>query len=263
MFHYSKAILRVGGRLLATYFFTLRKWAKHIERYPREKRFIKIRKIINAIARALQTDIYAFGLENVPVDRNYYMVCNHMSGFDPIPFIIKCDKRPLTFVGKSELKKAPFLPAAMSAIEGDYIDRDNLRQSLKVMLKVEDDLKKGEMSWMLFPEGTRRRDQLLPVGEFHHGSFRPPVKAQVPIVPAAIYGSFRVLKTHPQFKRYPVFISILKPLMPEDYASMNTAEIAELVRNNIQREVTYHLRPLDHKTMSERKYKKYRFNHIY
>ena len=262
MFHYTKAILRVGGRLLATYFFTLKKWAKHIDRYPRPKRFVKIRKIIGSISRALQVDLFAFGLENLPSDRNFYMVCNHMSGFDPIPFIIKTPSY-LTFVGKSELMKAPFLPAAMTVIEGDYIDRDNLRQSLKVMLKVEDDLKKGEMSWMIFPEGTRIRDQLLPVGEFHHGSFRPAIKSKVPIVPAAIYGSFRVLKTHPQFKRYPVFISILKPIMPEEYESMNTGDIAARVHEEVQREVTYHLRPLDHKTMSERKYKKYRFNHIY
>ena len=259
MFHYSKAILRVGGRLLATYFFTLKRWAKHMEKYPREIRFVKIRKIISAIGRALQVDIYPFGLENLPTDRNFYMVSNHMSGFDPIPFIIKCDS-PLTFVGKKELMTAPFLPVAMKVIEGDYIDRDNLRQSLKTMLKVEDDLKQGGKSWMLFPEGTRIRDQLLPVGEFHHGSFRPAIKAKVPIVPAAIYGSFRVLKTHPQFKRYPVFISIMKPIMPEDYEGKTTQEIAQIVQNRVQAEIMFKLRPTDHELMSRQKSKKYKFN---
>ena len=51
-------------------------------------------------------------------------------------------------------------------------------------------------------------------------------------------------------------------MYPEDYAGMSTAEVAEFMRNEIQREITYHLRPLDHKTMSERKDKKYRFNQI-
>lgn len=261
MFHYSKALLRDGVRLLATYFFTLKKWAKHLDKYPREKRYAKIRKIVGGISNALQVKITVFGLENLPTDRNYYLVSNHMSGFDPIPFIMNSD-RPTTFVGKKELMKAPFLPVAMQCIEGDYIDRDNLRQSLKVMLKVEEDLKKGEKSWMIFPEGTRIRDQMLPVAEFHHGTFRPAIKAQVPIVPAAIYGSFRVLKVKPQFKKYPVFISFLKPVMPEDYEGMSTADVAEMVRKEIQREVTYHLRPLDHKTMFETKDKKYRFNQI-
>lgn len=261
MFHYTKAILRVGPRLLGFYLFYLHRWARHIEKYPRELRFSKSRKVIAAISRALQAEVNVFGLENIPSDGNFFMVCNHMSAFDPIPFIAAVDK-PMTFVGKKELMDLPILPYAMTILEGEYIDRDNLRQSLKVMLKVEEDLKKHEKSWMIFPEGTRIRDQMLPVGEFHHGTFRPAVKAGVPIIPAATYGSFRVLKKKPQFKRYPVSISFLKPIMPEDYASLSTADVAKMAQEAIQREITYHLRPLDHKLMSESKDKKYRFNKI-
>ena len=261
MFHYSKAVLRVGIPLLWQYFTRIKRWARHLDRYPSAVRFVKIRQIIKSIQVALQVDLTVFGLENLPKDRNYCMVCNHMSAFDPIPFIVNSE-RHLTFVGKKELMKAPFIPKAMEVIEGEYIDRDDLRQSLKVMLRVEEDLKKGQKSWMIFPEGTRIRDQMMPVGEFHHGTFRPAYKAKVPIIPAAVYGSFRVLKKSPQFKKYPVSISILKPLMPEDYAGMNTADIAAYTREQIQREITYHLRPLDHKIMSETKDKKYRFNQI-
>ena len=260
MFHQNQ-ISRVGIPLLWQYFTRIKRWARHLDRYPSATRFVKIRKIIKSIQVALQVDLTVFGLENLPTDTNYCLVCNHMSAFDPVPFIVNSE-RHLTFVGKKELMKAPFIPAAMKVIEGEYIDRDDLRQSLKIMLRVEDSLKKGEKSWMIFPEGTRIRDQMLPVAPFHHGTFRPAVKAGVPIVPAAIYGSFRVLKVKPQFKKYPVIISFLKPIMPEDYEGMSTADIAEMVRKEIQREVTYHLRPLDHKVMSETKDKKYRFNQI-
>ena len=258
MFHYSKAALRIGIPLLATYFFTLKRWARHLERYPRERRFVKVRKIVGGISNALQVDITVFGLENLP-DTNFCMVSNHMSAFDPIPFMMSY-KKPLTFVGKKEILKTPFIPTAMRTVEGVYLDRDNLRQSLKVMLHVEDDLKQGEMSWMIFPEGTRIRDKLLPVADFHHGTFRPAMKAEVPIVPAAIYGSFRVLKKKPQFKRYPVYVSFLKPIMPEDYKGKSTGEVAIEAQNRVQREITYHLRPLDHKNMSEKKEKNYRFD---
>ena len=261
MFHYSKAVLRVGGRLLATYFFTLKRWAKHLEKHPRDNRFVKVRKIVGSISRALQVDITVFGAENLVMDSNFFLVSNHMSAFDPIPFISAIDKI-LTFVGKKELMDLPILPDAMTILEAEYIDRDNLRESLKVMLRVEDDLKKGEKSWMIFPEGTRIRDQMLPAGEFHHGTFRPAMKAKVPIVPAVIYGSFRVLKKKPQFKIYPVSISFLKPIMPEDYAKLSTAEVAAIVQKAVQKEITYHLRPLDHKLMSESKDKSYRFNKI-
>ena len=159
MFHYSKAVLRIGVPILATYFFKLKRWAKHLDKYPRERRFVKIRKIVGSISNALQVDITVFGKENLPKDRNFCMVANHMSAFDPIPFMMNYEK-PLTFVGKKELMKAPFIPVAMKVVEGVYLDRDNLRQSLKTMLHVEDDLKQGEMSWMIFPEGTRIRDKL-------------------------------------------------------------------------------------------------------
>ena len=185
MFHYTKALLKAIPRILVTYFFYLKKYAKHIDKYPRELRFSKMRTLSKKIIRALNGEIQVFGLENIPSDTNFCLVSNHMSMIDPLPFMITYEK-PLAFVGKIELEKMPMVPTAFKSIEGEYIDRDNLRQSLKVMLRVEDDLKKGEKSWMIFPEGTRIRDQLLPVQAFHHGTFRPAMKASVPIVPAAI-----------------------------------------------------------------------------
>jgi len=260
MFHYTKAVLRVVPRIIVTYLFRLKKYGKHPDKYPRARRFASMRKLSDRILRALGAKVTIFGLENLP-DTNFCMVSNHMSMIDPLPFMVNYDK-PLTFVGKKELMKMPMVPSAFKSIEGEYLDRDDLRQSLKVMMRVEEDLKQGEKSWMIFPEGTRIRDQLLPVGAFHHGTFRPAVKAGVPIVPAAIYGSFRLLKSKPQFKSYPVLISILKPFMPNDYAQMTTSEIAELMQKTIQREITYHLRPLDHKIMSESKDKKYCFTQV-
>ena len=48
--------------------------------------------------------------------------------------------------------------------------------------------------------------------------------------------------------------------MPEDYEGKSTGDIAIEAQNRVQREVTYHLRPLDHKIMSEKKEKHYRFD---
>ena len=261
MFHYTKAIFRVVPRIIVTYLFTLKKYAKNLAKYPRELRFGKIRDISRRIIRAFNGEIQVFGLENLPMDTNFYMVSNHMSMLDPLPYMVTYEK-PLTFVGKIELKKMPMVPRAFEVIEGEYIDRENLRQSLKMMLRVEEDLKKHNKSWMIFPEGTRIRDQLLPVQPFHPGSFRPAMKAGVPIVPAAIYGTFRILKSKPQFKKYPILVSFLKPLFPEFYDKMPSSDVAELAQKNIQREITYHLRPLDHKIMSESKDKKYRFTQV-
>ena len=256
MFHYTRAILRVGPAILKSCLFTFRRWAKHIDKYPPELRGTYFRKLCKRVSGALHVELNFFGLENLPKEGNYFMVCNHLSAFDPLPIMIGCGKAT-AFVGKMELTQVPLLRTAMKALEVECIDRDDLRQSLKVMLKIEADLKKGTKNWMIFPEGTRLRDQLLPVAEFHHGTFRPAYKAKVPIVPIAIYGTYRVLKMHPQFKKYPVYVSFLKPLYPEEYNGLATSDLAEMTRKQIQQEVTYHLRPLDHKTMSENKEKAY------
>ena len=261
MFHYAKTAFLSFPHLIGFYLCHMRKWGKHPERYAREVRFRKMRAFSRRIMANFNCEIQVFGLENLPSDTNFFVVSNHMSMLDPLPFLINSE-RPLTFVGKQEIMKLPIVPSAMKTLEAEYLDRDNLRQSLKVMLRVEEDLKKHEKSWMIFPEGTRIHDQLLPVGEFHHGTFRPATKAGVPIIPAAIYGSFRVLKSKPHFKKYPVLISFLKPITPEEYAGLHTSDLAAMTRDAIQREITYHLRPLDHKIMSEAKDKKYRFTQV-
>lgn len=261
MFHYTKAVVRVMPRILAIYLFKLTRYGKNPTKYDRVKRFALMRKLSQKILLAFDAEITVFGLENLPKDTNFCMVANHMSMIDPLPFMVNYDK-PLTFVAKQELLKMPMVPKAFNSIEGECIDRDNLRQSLKVMMRVEEDLKKGEKSWMIFPEGTRIRDQLLPVQPFHHGTFRPGTKAGVPIVPAAIYGSFRLLKNKPQFKKYPILISFLKPITVEEYAHKPTCDIALMCQQAIQREITYHLRPLDHKIMSESKDKNYIFTQV-
>ena len=261
MFHYTKAVCRVGLQLFWFCFSTSRKWAKHLEKYPPELRFSRFQSLSKKMSDALNVDLVVFGQENLPKDCNYFLVCNHMSAYDPIPVIITVNS-PTSFVGKMELEKVPLLRTAMKALEIKCIDRDNLRQSLKVMMSVEEELRTGKRNWMIFPEGTRIRDQLLPLNDFHHGTFRPAQKAKVPIVPVAMYGSFRVLKLKPQFKRYPIFVTFLKPIMPEDYAKLTTLDLAEMTRAAIQKEITSHLRPLDHKTMMENKEKAYHHDMI-
>ena len=86
MFHYSRAVLRVGGRLLGACLFTFKRWSKHLEKYPFPMRHAKFRKISKQTSDALQVDLHFFGLENIPQDETFFLVCNHMSAFDPLPF---------------------------------------------------------------------------------------------------------------------------------------------------------------------------------
>ena len=259
--HYGKAVLVAGGPILWDYFAWMRKYAKHPEKYPFEIRYKKMQKLLQLLSKGFNVTYHVEGLEKLPKETSY-IVCNHLSAYDPVALISVIDK-PCTFVAKKELEKKPFAGKAIKDIEGLFLDRKDLKQSLRVMMKVEEDLKKEKnKDWIIFPEGTRNHDQMKNLKEFHHGTFRPAVKAGVPIVPVAMYGTFRVLKKKPAYKQYPVFIKFLDPIYPEQYKDMKTQEIALLCQEKIEQALSYDLRMKDHLEMAKIT-KKYRFNKIY
>ncbi len=258
MFHFTKAVFMVGARIIGSYFAWIRKYAKHPEKYPFEVRYFRLQKLLRKLNRGLSVEYHVEGLEKLP-EETCCIVSNHLSAFDPL-LLITCFDKPCTFVSKKELANKPFVGKIIQDIDGLFIDRQDLKQSLRVMMKVEEDLKKKNKNWIIYPEGTRNKDQLHNVAMFHHGTFRPAVKAGVPIVPVAVYGTFRPLKGKPQFKKYPTFVKVLDPIYPSEYQNMTTQDIANLMQERIERAVTFELRKLDHQEMVGTK--NYRFNDI-
>ena len=111
------------------------------------------------------------------------------------------------------------------------MDRDNLKQSMEVMLAVTKEVKNGR-NYLIFPEGTRSKNgnQIL---EFHSGSFKCAMKAKCPIVPVALIDCYKVLD---QKGRKPVTVQLhyLPAIYYEEYKDMNTVELAKLVHDRIQ-----------------------------
>ena len=260
MKHIIKAGLTAGVDMLASYFLWIIRYSRKPKKYPLEKRYRKVARVCRHIYKSLNADIHVTGEENIPNTAACYFP-NHQSAFDALA-VITILKKPTSFVCKKEIYKFFMLGRAARCLEAEFMDRDDLRQSLKVMMRVKDDLAAGNKNWVIFPEGTRNKEIISPLGEFHHGSFKPAMGAKVPIVPVAIYGTSRVLKTKPEFKRYPVQISFLKPIMPEEYEGKTTQEMAKMVQARVQAEITFKLRPTDHELMSKQKSKKYKFNAI-
>ena len=258
MKHIIKAGCTAGVDMLTSYFLWMIRYSRKPKKYPLEKRFRKVSRVCKHVLRKLNCDLYITGSENIPSDIACFFP-NHQSAFDALTMVVSL-KQPSSFVCKKEIYKYFLLGRAARCLEAEFMDRDDLRQSLKVMMRVKDDLTARTKNWIIFPEGTRVKEVIGPIGNFHHGSFKPAMSAKVPIVPVAIYGSFRVLKTKPEFKRYPVQISFLKPIMPEEYEGKTTQEIAQIVQNRVQAEIMFKLRPTDHELMSRQKSKKYKFN---
>jgi 1-acyl-sn-glycerol-3-phosphate acyltransferase len=128
------------------------------------------------------------GEENIPADSAVVFVGNHQSYLD-IPVLLGHVRKPKAFIAKVEILKVPMLSKWMQFMECTFLDRKNMRQSVKAMHDAVDTVKKG-YSLVIFPEGTRSRGG--PVAEFKAGSFKLALNAGVPIVPVTIDGTWRL-----------------------------------------------------------------------
>ena len=257
MRHYLKLVFKLLLYTIYCYFSWMIPYSRHPEKYPFEKRYNKFRLFCIKLLNAYSVDLKIEGLENVPKDRVSYFVCNHQSAVDPL-FIIAAHDAPSSVIAKKEVKKLPLVGRALKALSGEFLDRENLKQSLKIMMKMQQDLMEGNKNWFIFPEGTRTKDPLKNVQEFHHGTFRAPTKAKVPIVPVAIYGSFRTLKMKPYLKRHPVILKFLPAIYPEEYEGQYTGDIAKMTHDIIENEIAYNLRSKHHEEMLKLNSKNYK-----
>ena len=221
----------------------MKRYSKNQDKYPMELKYKKLRKLVTKVNNNLDLDVHVFGLENVPNETCAFF-SNHLAAVDPVPIITTLNK-PMTFLAKAELESVPFVTTAIKSIEGLFIKRDDLKQSLRTMMKIEEDLKSHRKNWLIFPEGTRNKDSRALLLEFHHGTFRPAMKAGVPIVPIAIFGTQRVFDKVNKLKKYPVHLYFLKPIYPSEYQEMRTEEVALEVQSRIQSALTYQARKED------------------
>ncbi len=239
----------------------LSRWENHPEKSTTEIRYKKLTKLIKTASKALHADFIIEGWENYQGNVNTLYTPNHMSFFDPVT-LLSIIPDPVTFVAKTEVESFPVIGKAIHYLNGLFMDRSDMKGSLKVMMEVQKRLENGDQSWFIYPEGTRMKDQMCLLDEFHHGTFRAAMKAHAPIVPVATYGTFRPLKLKPQYKKYPVFVKFLKPLTYEDYKDMTSEEVAKYVQDEVQRCISFELRAKDNEYMSKID-KKYRFNYVY
>lgn len=261
MWHILRTVLLSAPRIIASYFAWMLSYSRKNTKAPIEKRYKKARKLILKVNHNLKLDVLVEGKENIP-NETCCFYSNHMGAADPLLYFQAIDK-PVTFVAKKEIEKLPFVGRVFRSINGQFLDRGDLKQSLRVMMRVQDSLTKKEINWVVFPEGTRNKDNMGKLLPFHHGTFRAAMKAKVPLVPTVVFGSFRILHTKHNFKRYPTYIKFLKPIYPSEYEGMTTEEVARIVQSRVQAEVTFQARKIDHSRMVELHDKYYRFNRIY
>ena len=261
MKHILSAVFKKGWKIIFCYFGWMNKYSKHPEKTPLEVRYKKVSNLITDVLKTMNVQIEVLGKENI-VDGTACYFGNHLSAGDPLVYFDIFEK-PIAFVGKKEVKKMPFVGKMFASADGLFLDRQDLKQELRVMMKVQSILENKQSNVFIFPEGTRNRDPLMKLIDFHHGTFRSAMKAGVPIVPVVCYGAHRILSTKYDYKSYPVTVKFLTPIYPDEYEKMTTQEVAIKVQSAIEKELTFNIRAIDNKKMSLVKGDTYSYNTIY
>lgn len=208
-------------------------YAKHTDEYPELEKYRHIQYILKLAVTSGNIDLQVYGKENIPAENGFLMYANHQGMFDVLAVAATCDN-PLGAVLKKELGDIPFLKQIRLCTNSFAMDREDVKQSMEVILNVIKEVKKGR-NYLIFPEGTRSRkgNEML---EFHWGSFKCALKAKCPIVPIAFIDSFKVLDQK-GIKPVKVQIHYLKPIPYEEYKDLNTKDLAEMVRSRIEETV--------------------------
>lgn len=231
MYRIAMMVLRLF--LKAPYYLFRIWWCGKSDRVSFEEAYAYIKKVTIAANRAGRVKIESYGLENIPEKNGFVFFPNHQGLYDVLAFLESCPV-PFAFIIKKEARNVILLKQVTEALGSLSIDREDIRQSMKVIMQMTKEVKEGK-NFLIFAEGTRSKEgnKLL---DFKGGSFKSAVKAQCPIVPCALIDAFKPFDEK-SVKPVTVRIIYLPPLYYEEYKNMKTVEIAAEVKRRIEKAI--------------------------
>lgn len=209
-------------------------YASHVEKYTEKQRFEMLKFIVKRANKGGNVHIDVHGHENLPEKDGFMFFPNHQGMYDVLAIIDACPDHPFSVVAKKEVANIQFLKQVFACVKAYTIDREDVRQSMKVIMQVAEEVKKGR-NYVIFPEGTRSKDGNN-VGEFKGGSFKAATKSQCPIIPVALIDSFKPFDTK-TIEEVTVQVHFLEPMLYDEYKDMKTTEIAAEVKRRIEKTI--------------------------
>jgi 1-acyl-sn-glycerol-3-phosphate acyltransferase len=209
--------------------FKLVWYAKHVDNYTEEQRYSMLKKIDKAANRGGNIIIDAHGTENIPQENGFMFYPNHQGLYDVLAILEVCEV-PFSVVAKKEVENVPFLKQVFTCMKAYMIDREDIKQSMQVIINVTKEVKAGR-NYLIFAEGTRSK-QGNHTQEFKGGSFKAAIKAKCPIVPVALIDSYKAFDTG-SIEKLKVQVHFLEPIPYEEYKDLKSTEIAAEVRRRI------------------------------
>jgi 1-acyl-sn-glycerol-3-phosphate acyltransferase len=129
------------------------------------------------------------GLEHINPAQSAVYAANHLSAAD-IPVLLGCLPVQFRIMAKKELFRYPFLGWHLKRSGQIAIDPGDARASLRSLNHASQSLRRGT-PLVVFPEGGR--SQTGELQKFMNGAFFVAIRAQAPVVPITIVGTYELL----------------------------------------------------------------------
>ena len=216
-------LLSFGGLLLGCAFIDPEK--------EREKDSPAFRRLIlwyiDLILTLIPVKLRTYGLEKMPEEGRFLLVCNHLHEIDPAILLHCFPKKNIAFVAKQETKQMFLVNKVLPKLLCPTINRENDKEALKTILRCIKLLKENTVSIGIFPEG--RINKLRKLAHFRPGVFKIAQKAKVPVVVCTLQNTELVLKNLKKLKSTQVHVHLLDVIPVEEIENATTVELAERI----------------------------------
>ncbi len=186
--------------------------------------------IIGLVMQVLRIKMHITGKEKLPEEK-FLLVCNHRGAMDPLVTMGVLKKYNIGFVAKKELFNIPVISKLMHQRFCLSINRGDVKDSAKTILRAGEIVKNDLASMGIYPEGTRNhKEEMLP---FMHGAFKIAKKAGCPIVVATIKNTEHIMKNAP-LKRTHVYLDYIGVISKETVAENTTVALSGIAREMME-----------------------------
>ena len=165
------------------------------------------------------------GMNKLPKNKPFVLVCNHRSNYDPMIIVEKLKLHQIAFISKESNFKIPMVGRFMRGSCYQAIDREDPGKALATIKKCVQLLKDGRTSIGVFPEGTRQREKII--GDFHEGVFNIAIHANAPLVICAIKGTENISKRAP-FRKTKVVLKIIGVISPDELSNYTAKAVSDM-----------------------------------
>jgi 1-acyl-sn-glycerol-3-phosphate acyltransferase len=183
------------------------------------------------LSRFYKLKVEVKGLEKIPTNKSFLLVCNHQSNVDPIVMVSALKDFKITFIMKDGIMKLPIIGRWLDASGYLPINRKNNRKAVETIVTATKRIQDNVHSIAVYPEGHRSKGPNM--NEFRNGVFKIAQKAGSPIVVCALDNSYKIKKRF-LFKKTTILFEVINVWEYDTFKDTTTIDLGNEIHQEIE-----------------------------